>query len=116
MSHALDASPAKTGHATLLKNLFPLLRESISWHITGTSYGIGVDESDGLLHAGAAGVQLTWMDAKVGDWVVTPLHGKPVEVNALWYRALSCMEYWAVHVSTDVTQNSQFRTQVRHNF
>jgi predicted glycogen debranching enzyme len=116
MFHALDAYLTKTGDWSLLKHLFPLLRESIRWHITGTSYGIGVDANDGLLCAGVEGVQLTWMDAKVGDWVVTPRHGKPVEVNALWYRALSCMENWAVHLSTDATQYSQLRTQVRQNF
>ena len=54
----------------------------------GTDYGIGVDPADGLLHAGQPGVQLTWMDAKVGDWVVTPRTGKPVEINALWHNAL----------------------------
>ena len=54
----------------------------------GTRYGIRVDETDGLLAAGEPGVQLTWMDAQVGDWVVTPRIGKPVEINALWYNAL----------------------------
>ena len=63
----------------------------IDWHVAGTRYGIGVDEQDGLLRAGEAGVQLTWMDAKVGDWVVTPRIGKPVEINALWYNALARM-------------------------
>ena len=56
----------------------------------GTRYGIGMDPGDGLLRAGEPGVQLTWMDAKVGDWVVTPRIGKPVEINALWYNALGC--------------------------
>ena len=58
-------------------------------HPSGTRYGIGVDPADGLLRAGEPGVQLTWMDARVGDWVVTPRIGKPVEINALWYNALS---------------------------
>jgi predicted glycogen debranching enzyme len=56
------------------------------------------------------------MDAKIGDWVVTPRHGKPVEVNALWYYALTCMESWAVRLSTDATQYSQLRTLVRKHF
>lgn len=64
------------------------LRNVIRHHQRGTRYGIGVDPSDGLLTQGEPGVQLTWMDAKVGDWVVTPRHGKPVEVNGLWINAL----------------------------
>jgi predicted glycogen debranching enzyme len=71
---------------------FPKLEEVIDWHIKGTRYGIRVDEADALLSAGSEGVQLTWMDAKIGDWVVTPRHGKPVEINALWYNALRVME------------------------
>ena len=66
----------------------PVLEEIVSRHLVGTRYGIGIDTVDGLLHAGEPGVQLTWMDAKVGDWVVTPRIGKPVEINALWYNAL----------------------------
>ena len=60
----------------------------------GTRFGIGVDPADGLLRQGAPGYQLTWMDAKVGDWVVTPRRGKAVEVNALWYNALRLLEEW----------------------
>jgi predicted glycogen debranching enzyme len=67
--------------------LYPRLVESMDWHLRGTRFGIHADE-DGLLAAGAPGVQLTWMDAKVGDWVVTPRHGKPVEIQALWYNAI----------------------------
>jgi predicted glycogen debranching enzyme len=67
--------------------LLPVLQEIIAWHDRGTRYGIHVDE-DGLLCAGEPGVQLTWMDAKIGDWVVTPRQGKAVEINALWYNAL----------------------------
>ena len=68
--------------------MLPVLQAILDAHIKGTDYDIGVDPSDGLLHAGHPGVQLTWMDAKVGDWVVTPRTGKPVEINALWYNAL----------------------------
>ena len=71
----------------------------IEWHQRGTRYGIGVDPADGLLKAGAAGVQLTWMDAKVGDWVVTPRMGKPVEINALWYNALRIMSAFAARLA-----------------
>ncbi len=79
----------------LLRELFPVLEEIIAWHRRGTRHQIRVDPQDGLLTAGEPGVQLTWMDAKVGDWVVTPRIGKPVEVNALWYNALRIMADFA---------------------
>jgi len=71
----------------ILKEILPVLKNIIDWHFKGTRYNIHVDE-DGLLYAGEKGVQLTWMDAKIGDWVVTPRMGKPVEIQALWYNAL----------------------------
>ena len=71
--------------------LYPVLVDIISWHARGTRYGIKVDAS-GLLASGELGIQLTWMDARVGDWVVTPRRGKPVEIQALWYNALCIME------------------------
>ncbi len=71
--------------------LYPVFADIIGWHARGTRYGIKVDPS-GLLASGEPGVQLTWMDAKVGDWVVTPRRGKPVEIQALWYNALCIME------------------------
>src|SRR5438876_3712191 len=74
--------------------LYEVLKEIIAWHVRGTRYNIHVD-ADGLLVSGEPGVQLTWMDAKVGDWVVTPRHGKPVEIQALWYNALRVMEHLA---------------------
>ncbi len=70
--------------------LLPILRDIIAWHDRGTRYNIHVD-TDGLLYAGEPGVQLTWMDAKVGGWVVTPRQGKAVEINALWYNALAIL-------------------------
>lgn len=75
-----------------IKSMMPALRDIIEWHYKGTRYNIKVDPDDELLGGGAEGVQLTWMDAKVGNWVVTPRIGKPVEINALWYNALRCME------------------------
>ncbi|HJU15180.1 MAG TPA: amylo-alpha-1,6-glucosidase [Stellaceae bacterium] len=80
-----------SGDEAALGRAFPVLAEIVSCHLAGTRYGIGVDPADGLLHAGEEGVQLTWMDARVGDWVVTPRIGKPVEINALWYNALRAM-------------------------
>ena len=82
---------ATTGDVTLARELYPTLASIIDWHIKGTRYGIRLLEN-GLLNAGEPGVQLTWMDAKIGDWVVTPRSGKPVEIQALWYNALKIME------------------------
>ncbi|MDE2451907.1 MAG: glycogen debranching protein, partial [Gammaproteobacteria bacterium] len=93
--HAVSAYLDATGDRALLRDLYPTLREIIEWHRRGTRYGIRVDARDGLLFAGQAGVQLTWMDARVGDWVVTPRTGKAVEINALWHFALSRMALWA---------------------
>ncbi|MEC4814995.1 MAG: amylo-alpha-1,6-glucosidase [Scytonema sp. PMC 1069.18] len=77
-----------------LTEIFPVLADIIDWHCRGTRYGIHLD-TDGLLYAGEPGLQLTWMDAKVGDWVVTPRTGKPIEVNALWYNLLRSMSQFA---------------------
>jgi predicted glycogen debranching enzyme len=87
-----------TEDTAALRDVFAILSDMIEWHQRGTRYGIGVDPADGLLKAGAAGVQLTWMDAKVGDWVVTPRMGKPVEINALWYNALCIMRAFAARL------------------
>lgn len=76
------------------RKIFGSLEQVYASHIKGTHHGIGVD-GDGLLKQGEPGLQLTWMDAKVGDWVVTPRHGKPIEVNALWINALRVMEWMA---------------------
>ncbi|MCA9811148.1 MAG: glycogen debranching enzyme N-terminal domain-containing protein, partial [Candidatus Dadabacteria bacterium] len=84
-----------TGDKKFLSAIFPALEGIINSYTKGTRYGIKADPKDGLLHAGEEGVQLTWMDAKVGDWVVTPRMGKPVEVNALWYNALRSMSAFA---------------------
>jgi predicted glycogen debranching enzyme len=89
--HALDRYVAATGGLDLARRLLPVLADIIDWHLRGTRYSIQVDPADGLLAAGEPGVQLTWMDAKIGDWVVTPRIGKPVEINALWINALRVM-------------------------
>ena len=78
-----------------LQRLFPVLAAMIDAHVAGTRYNIHVDPADGLLYAGGPGVQLTWMDAKIGDWVVTARTGKPVEINALWINALETMAGFA---------------------
>ena len=81
-------------HEFVRTNLYAVLKDIVHWHIKGTRYQIHVDD-DGLLFSGEPGVQLTWMDARVGDRVVTPRHGKPVEIQALWYNALRVMEHLA---------------------
>ncbi len=78
-----------------LQKLFPILAAMIDAHVAGTRHNIHVDPADGLLYSGAPGVQVTWMDAKIGDWVVTPRMGKPVEINALWINALEIMAGFA---------------------
>ncbi|MEO8195375.1 MAG: amylo-alpha-1,6-glucosidase [Thermoanaerobaculia bacterium] len=85
---AVDRYRKATGDDEFVRGeMLPLFDDILSWHGRGTRFGIGVG-GDGLLRAGSPGVQLTWMDAKVGDDVVTPRHGKPVEIEALWYNAL----------------------------
>ena len=116
MFYALDSYLKTTRDWALLKELFPILEQIIQSYVHGTIYNIGRDPDDGLLHAGVPDVQLTWMDAKVDQWVVTPRRGKPVEVNALWYFALTAMEAWAVRLSTDATSYSQMRTLVKQHF
>jgi predicted glycogen debranching enzyme len=95
---AIRAYYSATEDDNLLHELFPVLADIIDWHCRGTRYNIHLDSTDGLLYAGETGVQLTWMDAKIGDWVVTPRIGKPVEVNALWYNALRTMANFARHI------------------
>ncbi len=97
---ALRRHVEHTGDETLVDELWAALEEVVRWHRYGTRHGIGVDPADGLLRAGEPGVALTWMDARVGDWVVTPRIGKPVEVNALWYSALTTLAGWAATRAT----------------
>jgi predicted glycogen debranching enzyme len=92
--HAVEAYVRRTGDQTTLTHLLPVMLDIVKHHVEGTHYGIGVDPADGLLRQGADGYQLTWMDAKVDGWVVTPRRGKPVEINALWYNALRLLEGW----------------------
>jgi predicted glycogen debranching enzyme len=98
--------------------VYPAACEIIAWQRGGTLNDIGVDPVDSLLSAGAPGMQLTWMDAKTGDWVVTPRHGKPVEINALWYNALRITASWASQIG-DQSSASRFEEEsevVRDSF
>src|SRR6185436_12178387 len=92
--HAIGRYLAVTDDRETLRQLLPVLRDIIDHHVRGTRFGIGVDAADGLLRQGEDGYQLTWMDAKVGDWVVTPRRGKAVEINALFCNALRLLESW----------------------
>ena len=96
---AVRAYAEKTGDYKFVeKTLYDKLADIIDWHVRGTRYRIHVD-TDGLIYAGEEGVQLTWMDAKIGDWVVTPRTGKAVEIQALWYNALCSMADFAAKFS-----------------
>ena len=96
--HALDRYIACTQDMATLETLAPTMESIVRHHLQGTRFGIHVDPDDGLLAEGAEGYQLTWMDAKCGDWVVTPRVGKPVEINALWYNALCVLEQWLTYL------------------
>ncbi len=100
----------------LLRELFPALAEIVNWHVRGTRHNVHVDPADSLLYAGEPGVQLTWMDVKVDDWVVTPRIGKPVEVNALWYNALVTMAQFARRLRKPADQYEAMAKQARRGF
>jgi len=112
---AWRAYVAATGDKSALREVFPVLHEIIRWHRDGTRYGIGMD-ADGLLRAGEPGVQLTWMDAKIGDWVVTPRIGKPVEINALWYNALETMAQFATQLKMPAQTYQELAARAREGF
>ncbi len=114
--HAIARYLDATQDDALLRDLSPILASIVDWHVKGTRYHIHVDPADGLLYAGEAGVQLTWMDAKAGDWVVTPRIGKPVEINALWYRALRLMEQWAARLGQSSKVYADLAARVRASF
>jgi 4-alpha-glucanotransferase len=99
-----------------LARVFPVLAEIVECYHSGTRYGISMDEADGLLRAGEPGVQLTWMDAKVGDWVVTPRIGKPVEINALWYNALLTMADFSKRLEKPDTKYRGMAKRTRTGF
>jgi predicted glycogen debranching enzyme len=92
--HAVDRYVEVSGDTGLLRHLLPTLRDIVARHVEGTRFGIAVDGKDGLLRQGEEGYQLTWMDAKVGDLVVTPRRGKAVEICALWYNAVQLLAGW----------------------
>ncbi|MBE2220304.1 MAG: glycogen debranching enzyme family protein [Anaerolineae bacterium] len=113
---AVRAYFATTQDKELLTELYPVLEEIIKWHKRGTRYNIHMDKTDGLIYAGEEGIQLTWMDAKIGNWVVTDRIGKPVEINALWYNALCAMADFARELDLDSSQYATLAETTRLGF
>jgi predicted glycogen debranching enzyme len=107
---------AATNDSTTLKQLFPVFAQIIAAHVQGTRYNIHVDPADGLLYGGGPGAQLTWMDAKIGDWVVTPRTGKPVEINALWINALESMAQFAMALGLPVDDYEKLSATAKSSF
>ncbi|HLY65758.1 MAG TPA: glycogen debranching enzyme N-terminal domain-containing protein, partial [Chloroflexota bacterium] len=101
---------------SFLGEVFPTLESVVDWHLRGTRFNIKVDTDDGLLFSGEEGVQLTWMDAKVGDWIVTTRIGKPVEVNALWFNAICLMAAWARELEKPAEHYQQLARQIGLSF
>jgi predicted glycogen debranching enzyme len=116
--HAIARYVAATHDRESLVRTVPLLKDIVAHHLRGTHFNIGVDPADGLLHQGQAGYQLSWMDAKVGDWVVTPRRGKTVEINALWYNALRLLEGWVRDLDgeREAAQYGELAERVRASF
>ncbi len=116
--HAVDRFFEMTKDRMTLQLILPKLIEIAKRHIEGTRFGICIDPADGLLRQGAEGYQLTWMDAKVEGWVVTPRRGKAVELNALWYNALRLLETWAHEFPCSVTPDelASAAARVRESF
>jgi predicted glycogen debranching enzyme len=115
--HALDRYVQLTGDRDTLRLILPKLVDIVEHHLRGTRFGIRVDPKDGLLTQGAPGYQLTWMDAKVEDWVVTPRRGKAVEINGLWYNALRLLEGWLREESDPAAeQMAQYAQCARDSF
>jgi predicted glycogen debranching enzyme len=107
---------AATQDTATVQKLFPVLTGIIEAQVAGTRYNIHVDPEDGLLFAGGPDVQLTWMDAKIGDWVVTPRTGKPVEINALWINALETMANFAKMLNQPTEKFESLSARAKRNF
>lgn len=103
--HALHRYIQITQDRDTLRTILPKLISIVDYHLAGTRFNIGIDPMDGLLRQGKEGYQLTWMDAKVNDWVVTPRRGKAVELNALWYNALRLLELWLTEEGDERARN-----------
>lgn len=111
----LHYNPAAAAEAFVKEQIFPHLKEIVSAYEKGTDFSIYM-EDDGLIHAGSGLDQITWMDVRVGDWVATPRHGKPVEINALWYNALRIMESLCEKFDEDASAYRARANQVKESF
>lgn len=111
----LEYNPTPEAYAFIQEKIYPALKEILSAYQNGTLFSIYMEE-DGLIHAGSGTDQVTWMDVRVGDWVVTPRHGKPVEISALWYNALKVMESLAVKYGEDASHYTQLAKKVKTSF
>ena len=112
---AIHAYHAATGDWDFILERLSSLEEIVDWHLAGTHHGIKVDERDGLLAGGEEGMALTWMDARVGDWVVTPRRGKPVEINALWFNALQLTADWCARAQRPSNRYRQMALQAQQS-
>jgi predicted glycogen debranching enzyme len=113
--HAIDRYITHTDDLDTLRELLPALDEILRRHRAGTVFGIRVDE-DGLLTQGDPQLPLTWMDAKVGDWVVTPRRGKPVEINALFYNAVRLLSDWRTALDVPDDDLAPLAARTRQSF
>jgi predicted glycogen debranching enzyme len=113
--HAIDRYVTASKDTDTLRDLLPALAEVVRLHLVGTRFGIRVDE-DGLLTQGDQNLPLTWMDAKVGDWVVTPRRGKAVEINALWFNAVRLLAGWHRAFDRDATDLDAVAARARDSF
>lgn len=111
----LDYTGTPEDYAFVQETIYPKLKEIIAAYEHGTDFSIYMEE-DGLIHAGSNLDQVTWMDVRVGDWVATPRHGKPVEINALWYHALCLMEEWATRFGEDGSHYAALAAHAKESF
>lgn len=111
----LDYTGTPEDYAFVQETIYPKLKEIIAAYEHGTDFSIYMEE-DGLIHAGSGLDQVTWMDVRVGDWVATPRHGKPVEINALWYHALCLMEEWATRFGEDGSHYAALAAHAKKSF
>lgn len=111
----LEYTGTPEDYAFVQETIYPKLKEIIAAYEHGTDFSIYMEE-DGLIHAGSGLDQVTWMDVRVGDWVATPRHGKPVEINALWYHALCLMEEWATRFGEDASHYAALAAHAKESF
>ncbi len=112
---AVAAYLRASGDWRFIADRLDALEGVIDWHVGGTRHNIGMDPRDGLLAGGEEGYALTWMDARVGDWVVTPRRGKPIEINALWYNALRLTADWCERAMRPAGRYQQMALQVHES-